>query len=208
MTVIKTKILAVDDEQDILYTLKAIGKTMGWEVYTAADGITAVEKIKSQKPDLVLLDYHMPKQDGLTTVKAIRTINKIVPIIILTVDERQEVADKFMDSGASDFATKPIKVPDLVARIRIHLQLLQKMREAAGNLTICKGINEVTLELVRNYCNSTEGYFFTEDVADNVGLAYQTAVRYLQYLQGVKELVAVSDYGKVGRPRKKFQHIK
>jgi len=201
------KILAVDDERDILYTLQAIGRTMGWDVVTATDGLTGVEQVKRLRPDLILVDYHMPKQDGLKTVKAMRTIDQSVPIIVLTVDERQEIADEFLNAGASDFATKPVKVPDLVARIKVHLQYLQQQREATGDAFVEKGINNRTLQLVRGYCRTVSGYFYNEDVAENVGLAYQTTVRYLQYLLSRKELRAVSDYGRVGRPRNKYQYI-
>jgi two-component system response regulator DctR len=70
-----------------------------------------------------------------------------------------------------------------------------------------KGINEATLELVRAYCRQTDGAFLIEDVAEHVGLAYQTVVRYLQHLHNKKELIATSSYGKVGRPRKKYEYV-
>ena len=202
----RTKILAVDDERDILYTMKAIGRAMDWDMDVATDGLSGVEQVKRLKPDLVLLDYHMPKQYGLKTVQAMRTVDKAVPIIILTVDDRQEIADKFLNAGANDFATKPIKVPDLVARIKVHLQFLEQQREKIENPFVEKGINTRTLQLVRSYCTSAGGFFYIEDVAEKVGLAYQTAVRYLQYLLVRKELMAVSDYGRVGRPRNKYQY--
>ena len=202
------RILVADDEPDILFTLKAIGRTMGWDVHTAADGREAVNKLRQVKPDLILLDYHMPNQDGLTTVRVIRSLDKIVPIIILTVDERQEVADAFLDAGASDFANKPVKIPDLAARINIHMQLLKKQREMNDAAFTQKGINEATLQLVRQCCRAAPEFFFIEDVADQAGLAYQTTVRYLQYLHSQKELAVVSDYGKVGRPRKKYKCVK
>lgn len=203
----KVKVLAVDNEKDILYTLQAIGNTMGWQVYAESDSLVAAKRVAAFRPDLVLMDYHMPQQDGLTTVKQIRSIDKYVPIIVLTVDERQEIADQFLDAGANDFATKPIKVPDLAARINIHIQLLHKQQEAHAGVLVTKGINEVTLQLIYNYCCSADGWFSIEDVAEHAGLAYQTTVRYLQYLIVKKELTVVNDYGKVGRPRNKYRYI-
>ncbi len=203
----KVRVLAIDNEKDILYTLQAIGNTMGWQVYTETNSLLAVKRVAALKPDLVLLDYHMPQQDGLTTVKQIRGVDKYLPIIVLTVDERQEIANKFLDAGANDFATKPIKVPDLAARINIHIQLLQKQREAQAGALVTKGINEATLQRVYHYCRSVDGWFSIEDVAENSGLAYQTTVRYLQHLISKKELTVVSDYGKVGRPRNKYRYI-
>lgn len=201
----KITILAVDDEQDILYTLEAVGMAVGWRVCTENNSIIAVNRVKVIKPDIILIDYHMPQQNGILTLKQMRKINSLVPIIVLTIDERQEIADKFLEAGASDFATKPIKVPDLVARINVHLRLLEKQREAQGRAIVCKGINESTLQLVREYCCSAENWFYVEDAVKNVGLAYQTTVRYLQYLIANNELLVVSDYGKVGRPRNKYK---
>lgn len=149
---------------------------------------------------MVLIDYHMLKQDGLKTVQAIRVVDKFVPIIVLTVDERQEIADQFLDAGANDFATKPIKVPDLAARIKVHLQYLQQQREHFDGVFVEKGINNGTLNLVCGYCRTVNGFFYIEDVAENVDLAYQTTARYLQYLLTRKELKAVSDMEKSGGP--------
>lgn len=202
----KTTILAVDDEKDILYTLQAIGVTMGWNIYTESNSIVAVSKVKALKPDLVLMDYHMPQQNGVLTVKQIRKIDSRVPIIVLTVDDRQEIADSFLDAGASDFANKPVRVPDLVARINIHLKLLEQQREMQGRVLVSKGINEATLQMVCDHCSSIADWFYIEEVSRDLGLAYQTTVRYLQYLVARDELLVVNDYGKVGRPRNKYKY--
>lgn len=199
------QILAIDDERDVLYTLQAIGARLGWQVSTLIDSTEAVKAFLAIRPDLVLVDYHMPKQDGLTTVKALRRQSPTVPIIVLTVDDRQEIANAFLDAGASDFANKPVKIPDLAARIKVHLQLVQQQILLYDQAITDKGINEATLCLVRAACTSQPGPFLIEAIATQTGLSYQTTVRYLQYLQGKKELTAASDYGKVGRPRKRYQ---
>lgn len=201
----KITILAVDDEKDILYTLEAIGTAVGWRVCTESNSIMAVNKLKSLRPDLILIDYHMPQQNGILTLKQMRKLDSRVPIIVLTVDERQEIADKFLAAGASDFATKPIKVPDLVARINVHLKLLEKQREAQGRAIVCKGINEATLQMIVDYCHTIDEWFYIEEVVRGVGLAYQTTVRYLQHLIATEKLLVISDYGKVGRPRNKYK---
>lgn len=197
-------ILAIDDDQDILFTLAAIGRTYGWRVITENDGRQAAAKVRGLKPDIILVDYHMPGLDGLSTVELIRTHDRSVPIIVLTVDERQEIADRFLDAGASDFANKPIKIADLAARIRVHMHMRQQQEPSPAPFHD-KGINEVTLGLVRSFCRGAAGPFAAEEVAEGTGLAYQTIVRYLQFLQGRRELTASSSYGKIGRPRKKYR---
>lgn len=193
-------IMAFDDNQDILFTLSAIGDTFGWKMIVESDSRQAVEKVCKVQPDLILMDYHMPGQDGLSTVRNIRRQNRTIPIIVLTVDERQEIADQFLEAGANDFANKPIKVADLAARIRVHIGIRQQqdcfMRD--------KGINNGTLEIVSSCCQNFQRPFFAEEVVDGSGLAYQTVVRYLQYLEDQRILKASSHYGKVGRPKKKY----
>ncbi len=202
----KNKILAIDDEKDILYTLTAIGTAVGWRVYTESSGLRAADTVQKVHPDIILLDYHMPQQNGVQTVKKIREFDALVPIIVLTIDDRQELADAFLQAGANDFATKPIRVPDLVARINVHLRLLAKQREMSGRIIVNKGINSVTLELVRDFCRRQDSWFYVEAVAKELGLAYQTVSRYLQYLHGKGELQVENDYGKVGRPRNKYKN--
>ncbi len=197
-------ILAIDDDQDILFTLAAIGRTYGWRVITENDGRQAAAKVRGLKPDIILVDYHMPGLDGLSTVEIIRILDHSVPIIVLTVDERQEIADRFLDAGASDFANKPIKIADLAARIRVHMHMRQQQEQSPAPFHD-KGINEATLGLVRSFCRGAAAPFAAEEVAEATGLAYQTIVRYLQFLQGRRELTASSSYGKIGRPRKKYQ---
>lgn len=202
----KFTILAVDDDKDVLYTLEAIGATVGWQVYSETNSIVAVHRLKKIQPDLILMDYHMPQQNGILTVKQMRQIDSKVPIIVLTVDDRQKIADAFLDAGVNDFATKPIRVPDLVARIHVHIRLLEKQREMQDRFFVNKTINEATLELVYDYCSLTSDWFYIEEVAQHTGLAYQTTVRYLKYLLTKDQLEVVSDYGKVGRPRNKYKY--
>lgn len=202
----KTTILAVDDEKDILYMLQAIGNTMGWAVCGESNSIVAVSKVRTLRPDLILMDYHMPQQNGIATVQQIRKVDRRVPIIVLTIDDRQEIANEFLDAGASDFANKPIRVPDLVARINVHLKLLEQQRAMQGRLLVNKGINEATLQMIADECRAVGDWFYIEEIAQQLGLAYQTTVRYLQYLVVRDELLVVNDYGKVGRPRNKYKY--
>ena len=196
-------ILAVDDNQDILFTLIAIGKNYGWNVVPQNDSRLVAGQLQKVQPDLILMDYHMPGMDGLTVVQSIRRQNRSIPIIILTVDERQEIADRFLDAGANDFANKPIKVADLAARIKVHLNIRQQQESLFRE----KGINTGTLELVATCCQSFQQPFLAEEVVERTGLAYQTVVRYLQHLQDLKTLKASSHYGKVGRPKKLFKNV-
>ena len=109
------KILLVDDEAEILYALKAVIETQGWTGLIAQNVKQALEIYKTDSPDIILIDYHMPHINGVEGVKMFRRQDPDIPIIVFTIDEDQGVADKFLEAGASDFATKPIKAPDIIS---------------------------------------------------------------------------------------------
>lgn len=107
-----------------------------------------------------------------------------------------------MQAGASDFALKPIKAPDIISRIKLHLRLLEREQPAQP---LSKGLSEATLQLVLDSLKEGEDYMTVNEVAKSSGLAYQTVYRYLQYLIQNKKVEMVNIYGKVGRPRQLFR---
>jgi DNA-binding response OmpR family regulator len=98
----KKKILVVDDEMDFLKVIKLRLEVNGYDVITAFDGEEALKKVKTEKPDALLLDILMPKIDGLGILKKVREENKSLPIFIMTAfsnEERYSLANKFNASG-------------------------------------------------------------------------------------------------------------
>ena len=121
----KPKILMIDDDEQILFAMKAVFEYQGWESLSAQDVLDGLRLFRSEKPDLILIDYHLPQINGIKGVQMIRELDGEIPIIVFTIDESQEVADRFIEAGASDFALKPIKVPDIISRIRLHIRLME-----------------------------------------------------------------------------------
>lgn len=202
----EVKILAVDDDEDILYTLGAIGKTAGWHVDGVSDGEQALHKLEAGPAyDLVLLDYHMPNLNGLQVLKALRKRFLDLPVLVLTVDEDLRTADAFLDAGATDFALKPVKAADLIARIRLHLRLArveQRLEEPSVQDDLPKGIQYQTLaEMMRAVRESNE-FITQQELAERTGFAYQTVCRYVSYLEETDNIEVELAYGKLGRPRK------
>ena len=109
-----------------------------------------------------------------------------------------------MQAGASDFALKPIKAPDIISRIKLHLRLLEREQPAQP---LAKGLSEATMQLVLDSLKEGDDYMTVNEVAKSSGLAYQTVYRYLQYLIQIKKVEMVSIYGKVGRPRQLFRRV-
>ena len=146
-------ILAVDDDHDILFTLQAICKVANFNVSISDDGYQALQFLQKSNFNLIMVDYHMPKMNGLKLVKKIRETDNQIPILVLTVDESLELANKFIDAGATDFAIKPIRAADLISRIKLHLKLnqLENTDEIQLNIdeeSLPKGMTIATLQII------------------------------------------------------------
>ena len=114
-------ILICDDEKDIVSALKIYLKKEGYLTKEAYDGEEAVEIIKNETIHLAILDIMMPKKDGISALREIRSISNI-PIVILTA--KSENTDKLfgLDLGADDYITKPFLPSELLARVRSQLR--------------------------------------------------------------------------------------
>jgi two-component system KDP operon response regulator KdpE len=112
-----TKVLVVDDEPQIVRTLRINLAARGYEVATAADGGEALRAAATLRPDVVVLDLGLPDMDGATVIEGLRGWSA-VPIIVLSA--RTDSGDKVaaLDAGADDYVTKPFGMDELLARLR------------------------------------------------------------------------------------------
>jgi len=115
----KGKILVVDDEIYIVHILDFSLGMEGYEVITALDGEQALEKVKAEKPDLIVLDIMMPKLDGYEVCKNIKSSAETqhIPVILLSAKGRNVDQKLGFDVGADDYITKPFSPRKLVERI-------------------------------------------------------------------------------------------
>jgi two-component system, CitB family, response regulator DctR len=202
------KVVIIDDEADIQYTIKEICLYGGWNAIIAKSGMQGFELCKTHSPNLVIVDYHMPDWDGLTTVKKIRQLDSTISILVLTVDERQEIAEKFLAAGANDFAIKPIKSPDLISRIKINLkinEIQQNYLKEKQQTFIDKGISPATLSIICDYMKEQKEGLTIDEITCGVKLAYQTVHRYIQYLIEDGKIDTLPIYGQLGRPKNKYK---
>ena len=119
----KGKILVVDDEIYIVHILDFSLGMEGYEVITALDGEQALEKVKTEKPDLIVLDIMMPKLDGYETCKMLKAEagTKDIPVILLSAKGRNVDQKIGFEVGADDYITKPFSPRKLVERINAIL---------------------------------------------------------------------------------------
>ena len=112
------KILLVDDSRTIRNiqknTLSSIGHS---EVLEAADGVEALSIVQAEHPDLVLVDWNMPKMDGITLVRKIREMDKALPLIMVTTEAEKARVMEALKAGVNSYVVKPLTAETLSAKI-------------------------------------------------------------------------------------------
>lgn len=116
------KILVVDDDTNICELLRLYLTKEGYQVTVANDGEEGLEKFNQVKPDMVLLDVMMPKMDGFTLARELRSINSEVPIMFLTAKNLKDDILEGFKLGADDYLTKPFSMDELVYRMEAILR--------------------------------------------------------------------------------------
>ncbi len=115
------RLLVVDDDPQLRRVMRAAFTKQGYIVEDARSGETALEKLRAERYDLVILDRNMPGMGGVATCRSIREHSDI-GIIMLTVRKAEPERIEALDAGADDYVTKPFSMPELLARIRANLR--------------------------------------------------------------------------------------
>ena len=120
----KKKILIVDDEPDIVETLKFLIESEGFESIIAMDGEEALKKAKEENPDIIILDVMLPKINGYKVCRLLKFDSDYKHIPILMVTARSQEEDKVIGeiTGADEYITKPFDINELVKKIHFYLK--------------------------------------------------------------------------------------
>jgi two-component system KDP operon response regulator KdpE len=129
------RILVVDDDPQIRRVMRVTLTGQGYEVDDAKSGEAALEKLRDQRFDLVLLDMNMTGMNGLDTCRAIRGQSEIAVIMLTVRDSESDTVDA-LDAGADDYVTKPYNPAELLARIRAALRRAPSMQGPTGRLAV------------------------------------------------------------------------
>jgi len=121
------KLLVVEDEIGIANFLKQGLEEEGYEVLVANDGQSGLEMAISHKPDLILLDWMLPKLSGLKVCESFRKTNTTTPIIFLTAKDTVQDTIEGLKAGANDYIKKPFSFDELLERIKIHFRATKEV---------------------------------------------------------------------------------
>lgn len=225
----KPKILIVDDEEKNLKLMSAILKNHGYAFETAKNGLEALEKTQSYKPDLIFLDIMMPEMDGYEVCKRLREepFTQHIPVVMVTALPDRDSKIKGLDVGANDFLTKPIDATELMVRAKNLLRVKEfedflKQHNELLEAEVQKRTSQLKLalqELSRSNKSLKESYMDTiyrltivaeykdEETASHIKRAgyYSSALaRHLDWPEDDVERIfyaaPMHDIGKVGIP--------
>ncbi len=140
------KVLIVDDDVKLLKMLERTLIYEGFDVVTSTDGEEALRKVYTERPDVIILDWMLPKLDGIGVLEALRSDHDETPILMLTARDAVQNRVEGLERGADDYLIKPFASLELVARIRALLRRVGKGNQTVltfADLTLDSGTREV-----------------------------------------------------------------
>jgi two-component system KDP operon response regulator KdpE len=127
-------ILVTDDDSDLRWVLGTTLGALGFGVVSSSNGEQALLEVGTRRFDAVVLDVNMPGMGGIETCRRIRKKAPLLPILMLTVRDRERDKIEALDAGADDYITKPFSVPELAARLRSAVRRFNTESREAGEL--------------------------------------------------------------------------
>ena len=204
-------ILVIDDSPTNLEVLYETLSFAGYEVLVEMDGLSGIEQVNHNPPDLILLDVMMPKIDGFETCRQLQTnpATKEIPIIFITALTEAEEKLKGLALGAVDYITKPFQQEEVLARVKLHLklrylnleltlqkqQLEQRVEERTAELShTLEELKQTQLKLIQSEKTSALGQIVagvSHEVNNPVGLISTNLYYANQYIQDLIDLVRI-----------------
>lgn len=138
----RSRVLVVDDEEDIRNLVSFNLRAAGLDVLFAEDGASAIQQIRNERPDLVILDLMLPELDGVSVCEMIRKLPEAshIPVIMLTAWATERARLVGLQAGANDYVTKPFSPRELVKRVQ-SLLAVNASREQPGRALPFKQLN-------------------------------------------------------------------
>lgn len=194
-------------------------------VSVASSYLEAIDILRSNKVDLVLLDIYLPKGDGISILRELRRNQYRCDVIMVTASSEIEKIDESLRLGVFDYLIKPFEYERLRRSLedyRVRFELLNSKDNISqqdldriflsisnnSGRSLQKGLNQLTLNRVSRFMDENAGKALTaEDIAGKLGLTKVTVRRYLDYLESIGYIIKGLEYGAVGRPLYKYKKI-
>ncbi|MFN1835329.1 response regulator transcription factor [Balneola sp. MJW-20] len=151
----KTKILVVEDEPSLIFTLRDTLESEGYEVFVSEEGTGALEMAKEHEPDLMILDIMLPGKSGYEIAEEVRASKMTFPIIMLTAKDQEVDKVKGLNVGADDYLTKPFGVKELLARIQARLR--RKGTYSSSNEVDILKLGPINVDLMESVVERPDG---------------------------------------------------
>lgn len=206
---------------------KFLKKVEGFSLYKAVGNLADAKKfILAKKPDLILLDVFLPKENGIDFLKWLRSEEIDVDVILITADKTAGRVQEAFRYGAVDYLIKPFsfeRFKEALVQFKerhhafgkkdeIEQAALDKLISASAAAqeeeALAKGLNKYTYKSIWEEIERRDaGYFTAEELSEKIKVARVTVRRYLEYMEKEGLLEKLVEYGKVGRPQHKFRRI-
>ena len=149
------KILVVEDEPSLIFTLRDTLESEGYAVIVSENGEQAVELVQEHNPDLVILDIMLPGKSGYDICKEVRALKYTFPIIMLTAKDQEIDKVKGLNLGADDYLTKPFGVKELLARIQARLR--RASAYTSSNIVEVLKLGSIVIDLLESRVTMPDG---------------------------------------------------
>ncbi len=211
------RILVIDDEESNVKTLARVLRAAGYQrVSTTTDPTEFLSLYRQQHPDLILLDLHMPKRDGLQILEDLRSISgpqTYLPVLVITADTGSEIRRRTLLAGAKDYVTKPFESDELLLRIANLLETRRLHRDIlTQNQMLERRVRERTAELEGAYLDTLERLAIAAEFRDDETGRHTERVGETAALLGsalgmnddevflIRRAAPLHDVGKIGIP--------
>ncbi len=218
------RVLVVDDDFMVasIHT-RFVDRMEGFEVVgTAATGATALSEIARLRPDLVLLDVHLPDQTGIEVLRRLRGDGNDVGVLMVTAAREAETVRAAAAGGAAHYLVKPFEYDDLRLRMEMYAEQVRALEDApagqgaidavfspvvrARNAPLPKGLSEPTLASVVAVLGALDvsADVSAAECAEEVGISRVSARRYLEFCVETGRAEVRLQYGGAGRPQRRY----
>ena len=206
---------------------KFLKRVEGFNLYKAVSNLDDAKKfILIKKPDLILLDVYLPKENGIDFLKWIRAQEIDIDIILITADKSIERIQEAFRHGVVDYLIKPFsferfkeslnqfkgryyqfKTNDVIEQKDLD-KLISSANASQNDDDFAKGLNKYTYKTIwEEIQKNNDDDFTAEDLAEKLGIARVTVRRYLEYMEKENKVDKLVEYGKVGRPQHRYHKI-